>query len=255
MTFTLITRSLIIYFIVFLLIRLMGKRQIGEMQPFELVITLIMADLATIPMAETALPLIHGIIPIITLTLLHFIISILCMKSLTFRKLINGKPIIVINPNGVDYKALKKLSMTVNDLMENLRTCGYFNLEEILYAIIQTNGTTSVLPRAPYAPLTANAVNLETQPASLPIILISEGKFVKENLNLAKINHNFISKQVSKIKLKTTDIFFAPKAKCIFNQKLAVLKLLKQTLKEMKNGKKNYNYCNTICNTIIFSIL
>ncbi len=234
MTFTLITRSLIIYFIVFILIRLMGKRQIGEMQPFELVITLIMADLATIPMAETALPLIHGIIPIITLTLLHFLISFLCMKSLTLRKLINGKPIIVINPNGVDYKALKKLSMTVNDLMENLRSCGYFNLEEILYAIIQTNGTTSVLPRTAYAPLTANTVKVETEPASLPIILISEGKFVKENLNLANINHNFISKQVSKIKLKPTDIFFASintEGKMYIQPKVGCFKIIETNFK------------------------
>lgn len=209
MTFTLITRSLIIYLIVFLLIRLMGKRQIGEMQPFELVITLIIADLATIPMAETALPLIHGIIPIITLALIHFILSFLSMNSLTFRRIINGKPVIVINPNGVDYKALKKLSMNVNDLMENLRGCGYFNLEEVLYAIVQTNGTFSVLPRSPYAPLTASTLDVSTEEASLPIILISEGKFVTENLELAKINHSFITKQVGKVNLKPSDIFFA----------------------------------------------
>lgn len=208
MAFTLITRSLIIYLIVFLLLRLMGKRQIGEMQPFELVITLIIADLATIPMAETALPLIHGIIPIITLALIHFILTFLSMKSVYLRKLINGKPVIVVNPNGIDHKSLKRLNMNVNDLMENLRGCGYFNLEEVLYAIMQTNGTLTVLPRSAYAPLNASNVGIKVENASLPIILISEGKVVKENMEIAQINNNFLVKQLGKVSLKISDIFF-----------------------------------------------
>lgn len=208
MTYTLIIRSIIIYFLVFILLRLMGKRQIGEMQPFELVITLIIADLATIPMAETALPLVHGIIPIITLALIHFALTFLCMKSLFFRKLINGKPIIVINPKGVDYKALKKLNMNFNDLMENVRGLGYFNLEEVLYAIMQTNGTLTILPRAPYAPLNANNAKIEVDPASLPVILISEGKFVKENLILAKIEPEFINNTISQNGIEPNNVIF-----------------------------------------------
>ena len=208
MTYTLIFRSIIIYFLVFILLRLMGKRQIGEMQPFELVITLIIADLATIPMAETALPLVHGVIPIITLALIHFALTFLCMKSLYFRKLINGKPVIVINPNGVDYKALKKLNMNFNDLMENVRSLGYFNLEEILYAIMQTNGTLTILPRAPYAPLNANNAKIDVEPANLPVILISEGKFVKENLNLAKLEPDFINKTVSDNNIDPNSVIF-----------------------------------------------
>lgn len=208
MTYTLIVRSVIIYFLVFILLRLMGKRQIGEMQPFELVITLIIADLATIPMAETALPLVHGIIPIITLALVHFVLTFLCMHSLCFRKLINGKPIIVINPQGVDYMALKRLNMTFNDLMENVRGLGYFNLEEILYAIMQTNGTLTILPRAPFAPLNANTAKIDVEPASLPITLISEGKMVKENLKLAKIEPQFINSNISSCGLKPSDVIF-----------------------------------------------
>ena len=118
MTFTIIIRSLIIYIIVLFLIRLMGKRQIGEMQPFELVITLVIADLATIPMGEPAIPLIHGIIPLITLVCLHFLLSFLMRKSLYFRKLINGLPVILIGPDGIDFKALRKLNMNFNDLQE-----------------------------------------------------------------------------------------------------------------------------------------
>ena len=195
--------------VVFLLLRFMGKRQLGEMQPFEFVITLIIADLATIPMAETALPLIHGIIPIITLSLVHFILTFLSMKSVKMRKLINGKPIIVINPNGIDYKSLERLNMNFNDLMENLRGCGYFNLEEVLYAIMQTNGTLTVLPRAPFAPLNANNAKIIVEENSLPIILISEGKPVKENLELAQIDANFILNNIKKLHLNLNDLVYA----------------------------------------------
>lgn len=196
MTFTIIIRSIIIYLIVLFLLRLMGKRQIGEMQPYELVITLVIADLATVPMAETALPLVHGIIPLLTLMVLHYIISFMSRKSMFFRKLFNGKPIILISPDGIDFKALKKLNMNLNDLQESLRACNYFNLEEVLYAIIQTNGALVVVPRSAYAPLTANDVGIEKEDACLPIMLVIEGKLLKENLKIAGIDENYILSQL-----------------------------------------------------------
>ena len=196
MTYTLIFRSIIIYILVLILLRLMGKRQLGEMQPFELVIMLIFADLATIPMAETALPLIHGIIPILTLAVLHYLLSFLSRKSIVLRKIINGKPQIVISPNGIEYSTLKQLDLNMNDLIEGIRGCGYFNLEEILYAIIQTNGTITVLPRGAYAPLTANDIKLEKEKASLPIIVFAEGKFIHENMNIAKIDEGFLNTKI-----------------------------------------------------------
>ena len=203
MTFTIIIRSIIIYSIVLFLIRLMGKRQIGEMQPFELVITLVIADLATIPMAETALPLIHGIIPLLALVCLHFLLSFLSRKSNFFRKLLNGKPIILISPDGVDFKALKKLNMNFNDIQEALRGANYFNLEEVLYAILQTNGTLTVIPRAPYAPLTAGDVGIDKANASLPIMIITKGKLLKNNAKMAQINEKFIEKQLKNTNIKS----------------------------------------------------
>ena len=182
MTFTLITRSLIIYSIVLLLVRLMGKRQIGEMQPFELVITLIIADLATVPMAETSLPLVYGIFPIITLCCVHFLLSFLTRKSTIIRKFLNGKPVILIDPKGINYKNLKESNMNFSDLQEGLRNQGYFNLDEILYAIIQTNGTLSIMPRSQYAPLTANDMKIDKEKSALPIIIVAEGKKMEENL-------------------------------------------------------------------------
>lgn len=197
MTFTLIVRSILIYAIVLFLFRIMGKRQLGEMQPYELVITLIIADLATIPMSDTALPLTHGIIPIISIALIHYFLAFLTRKSLRIRRIINGTPVILITPDGVDYDALKKLNMNFNDLMEGLRTSGYFNLEEILYAILQTNGSLSVLPRSAYAPLTSHDVGLKKDEATLPIIILAEGKCISENLAVTRIDENFIKKSIA----------------------------------------------------------
>lgn len=210
MTFTLIIRSIIIYGVVLFLIRMMGKRQIGEMQPFELVVTLVIADLATIPMAETALPLVHGIIPLLTIVCLHYLLSFIARKSLRFRKFLNGKPIIVVNPDGIDFNALQRLNMNFNDLMESLRACNYFNLEEVLYAIVQTNGTLTVVPRATYAPLTANDMGISKPEAALPIIIISKGKFVKENLNISKLKSEDIISALEKAEIKSLkDVLFS----------------------------------------------
>ena len=203
MTFTIIIRSIIIYAIVLFLIRLMGKRQIGEMQPFELVITLVIADLATIPMGEPAIPLIHGIIPLFTLVCLHYLLSFLSRKSTWIRKVINGKPVILISPDGVDFKALQKLNMNFNDLQESLRGCNYFNLEEILYAIVQTNGTLTVLPRSAYAPLTPIDMGIKKESTSLPILIISKGKLLKENSVIAGITNDCLEKQLQKTKFKS----------------------------------------------------
>ena len=198
MTFTLISRSLILYSIILLLIRIMGKRQIGEMQPFELVITLIIADLATIPMAETQLPLIQGIIPLLTLACLHYFICLLSRKSVFFRKIFSGKPVILLDPNGVNFENLRNVNMNFNDLTEGLHNAGYFNLEELLYVILQTNGTLSVVNRSQFTPLTASDVNIDKEPATLPIIIVTKGKIMKENIKLAGVDENFVKENASK---------------------------------------------------------
>ena len=192
MTYTLILRSIIIYILVLFLLRVMGKRQIGQMQPYEFVITLILADLATVPMSDTALPLVHGIIPLLTLVVIHYIFSIIERKSNWARKVLNGKPVILIDPQCINYQNLKLCNMNFNDLQENLRIAGYFNLDEILYAIIQTNGNVSVLPRAEFAPLTADALGVNVPTSSLPIILVEEGKLLVENMKLAEVDKEFI---------------------------------------------------------------
>lgn len=203
MTFTLICRSLILYILILFLLRIMGKRQLGEMQPFELVITLILADLATIPMAETALPLIQGVIPILTLACIHYFICFLSRKSIFCRKLFSGKPVILLDESGINYENLQRANMTFNDLLEGLHTAGYFNLEELLYVILQTNGTMTVVNRAPFTPLTANDLNLPKESSTLPMIIVAKGKVVGENLKVAGINEDFIRESISKVGIQS----------------------------------------------------
>ena len=128
---TIIIRSILVYLIVLFVFRVMGKRQLGQMQPFELVLTLIIADLATIPMAEVAMPVLHGVIPLLTLVVLHFIITFLTRKSCKISKFVSGKPMIVVNPKGIDYKALKNLNLSTDDLFEALRGSGFFSLSDV----------------------------------------------------------------------------------------------------------------------------
>jgi len=170
----------------------MGKRQLGQMQPFELVLTLVIADLATIPMAEVSVPVLHGIIPVFTLVLIHFILTYLSNTFPKCARIISGKPIIVINEKGIDYKALRELNITIDDLFEAIRGQGCFSLDQIQYAIMETNGKISVLTKAKYSPVTNSDLNLEPEENVLPVNLISEGKLLKENLSIANVDEEFI---------------------------------------------------------------
>lgn len=203
---TIILRSIIIYLIVLFVFRIMGKRQLGQMQPFELVLTLIIADLATIPMAEISVPVLHGIVPLFTLVILHFLLTLLTRISTTLSAVVSGKPVILINPRGIDYKAMKKLSISIDDIFEAMRGLGYFSLEQVEYAIMETNGKISILPKAELAPATNQSVGAQVEKAVIPINIISEGKILKENLALANIDEAFVEKflktNIGKAKIK-----------------------------------------------------
>ena len=165
-------RIVIIFITLFVVMRLMGKRQIGEMQPYELVITLIISDLACIPMADNTIPLLYGIIAILTVYFLHQVVCLLDLNSRTAKALLSGTPSIVLNKNGIDDTQLKKNNLDVSDLIESLRVKGYFALDAVEYALYESEGMFSALPKKDY----------ESLQTSLPILLIDEGKFVEENI-------------------------------------------------------------------------
>ncbi len=164
-------RTLIILITLIVLMRLMGKRQIGEMQPFEFIVTLIIADLACVPMADVSIPLVYGIVSIGCLFLLHQAFSILEQKGKFFKKIISGSPSVVINKDGVVIKELKKNNMSVDDLIESMRTSGYFSLDDLYYAIYESNGQLSAFENS----------GRENAPTSLPLLIVSEGKIDKSN--------------------------------------------------------------------------
>ena len=196
---TLVLRCAIIYAIVLIVFRLMGKRQLGELQPFEFVITLIIADLATIPMAELNIPVLHGVIPLITLMLLHFFISWASRKSIFMRKVLNGKPMLIVTPDGINYKALKQLNMNFDDLTEAMRNLNYFAFDEIAYAIVETNGKITILPNANNAPLCATDFNIKKNQSTLPVTLISDGKILKDNMQKTNCTEKFLLEQIKKV--------------------------------------------------------
>lgn len=190
--FVLITRAILIYVVILIVIRLMGKRQLGEMQPFEFVITLIIADLACIPMAEATVPLLHGIVPLLTLVVLHFLMSVFSRKSVRLRNFFNGNPVVVMDANGIKYDALKALNITLDDLSEGLRINEYFSFDEIAYAIIETNGKLSVLPKSQMSPPTAQNMKVTTDDAHPSLILINDGKLIDKNLKTLGVQKTFV---------------------------------------------------------------
>ena len=204
--FIVFLRVLIIYITVLVFLRLMGKRQIGEMQPYEVVITLIIADLATLPMSDTNIPLFNGILPLAILVLIHYIITFLTRKSIHVRRILSGRPVVVISPNGIEYKALKDLNMNIDDLIESLRQSNYYSFDQVLYAIIETNGKFSVIPTSNNSPATAEDVGVQKPPAKIPHIIISDGKLIKDELKISKLNIKTLNKILAHLKISIKEL-------------------------------------------------
>ncbi len=175
-------RTLILYIFIIIAIRLMGKRQVGEMQPAELVITILVSAVASVPMQDIDIPLAHGIIPILTLIGAEVIISAISLKSLPFRRLLSGKPVIIIENGALNQKALKKLRLSIDDVLEDLRLKDVFDLRDVRMAQVETNGQISILLNASAQPVTAKMMSL-TPGAQEPFhLVVSDGHFLPENL-------------------------------------------------------------------------
>ncbi len=184
-------RSTIVYLAVLIIIRLMGKRQIGEMQPFEFVVTLIIAELACIPMSDVSIPLLYGISAILAVFIIHQIMTLLASYKTFFRTMLSGKPSVVINKNGIDFKELKKNNLDVDDLIESMRGLGYFSLDSVNYAIYESNGTLSAV---------ANS-QMENYD-QIPIILYKNGKPNTNNVQLINMTNNDFENIFSKSNVK-----------------------------------------------------
>lgn len=196
-------RATILYILILWVIRTMGKRQVGELQPFELVITILIADFAAAPIENTGIPLMNGVVPIITLLFLEVVFSSLMLKSQWARRIIDGTPSVVMDKGKIIYKELKKQRININDLLERLRILGYPNLQELDYVIIEPDGQLSVIPKAENQPLTPKDMNIEVNSnKTMPIALITDGKRNKHNMQRVGYDNVQLDKQLKKQGMK-----------------------------------------------------
>lgn len=191
-------RTLIIFLVLVVVMRLMGKRQIGEMQPFEFIITLIIADLACIPMADLSIPLIYGVAAVLALFLLHQLFTLIEQSGSLPKKILSGTPAVVINKNGVDMNELKKNNLGLDDLIESMRSQGYFSLDDLDYAIFESNGKLSALENS-----------ARKQSPSMPVLIINNGKILGKNLKVLQDDEYKIKRFLADngATLKTTEVF------------------------------------------------
>lgn len=199
-------RSVIIYILVVIAVRIMGKRQIGELNPHELVITILISSVATVPLQDNSMPLTNSIIPILIFVALEVIGSALSMKSLWFRNLIQGKPIIIIKDGKLQQKDLKRLRFTIDDLMDSLRRQDVFDISQVAYAVVETNGNLTVQKKSAYMPLTSLDMNLPKQEAVMPITVVIDGKPVSEYFGSTKYSQAEIEKLVKGTGVDIKDI-------------------------------------------------
>ena len=202
-------RAIILYTVVLVVMRLMGKREIGQLQPFELAISIMIADLASVPMTELGIPLTNGIIPILGLLVMDLLISWLNMKSIFVRKLICGKPSILIYRGKIDEKALRKERLTINELQERLRGSNIFNLSDVEYAILETNGEVTVITKPEKREVTTEDLNLDVVYEGIPYDLVVEGKIMHENLKALGKDEQWLKRQLKKFKAVPEDVLIA----------------------------------------------
>ena len=195
--FTSLTRTIILYLLIIVGVRLMGKRQVGELEPSELVLSLLIADLASVPMQDLSIPLHAGAIPILALLSLTMILSVLTMKSVRFRNLLCGSPSIIIRDGQIDQKEMRRNRLTVDELLEELRSHGCVEPSGVKYAILETNGLLSVLPYANQKPPTVEQLHLDSRETGLPVVLISDGTLLEKNLNLLGHDRLWLDRQLS----------------------------------------------------------
>ncbi|MBQ6630961.1 MAG: DUF421 domain-containing protein [Romboutsia sp.] len=181
-------RSIILYVAVLIALRIMGKGEIAEMNAFDLVITLLIAEVAAIPMQDNSIPMIYGIASITGLVFIEILISFIALKSRTISKFLSGSPTVLISKSKLNYKQLKKERVSIEELLEELRTQGYFNIKDVQYAILETDGNLSIVPSTSYDSSKTSDFK------HLPLPVIIDGKIVKDNLKELNKDDKWISK-------------------------------------------------------------
>ena len=191
-------RTLILYLLLLTVIRLMGKRQIGQMEPSEFVVTMLVANLAAVPMQDNAVPLYTGLVPILTVLGLELVLAVLSMKSIPLRKLLCGKPVILIENGNILQQNLRKTRITLDELTGHLREKDVLDPRAVQYAILETNGNLSVFPYPKERPATAREAGIQTRKQYLPITIVSDGRILSDNLVLTGRDQHWLEKTLKK---------------------------------------------------------
>lgn len=218
-------RTIIIFVSLVVSVRIMGKRQLGELEPAELVVAILIADLASHPLQDPGTPLIYGLVPVITLLCCEVLISAVVLKSVKFRLLICGKPSILIRNGKIDQKEMKKNRFTVDELSEELRRKDITDISVVQYAILETDGTVSTVLFPNERTVTAGQLGIKTMDKGIPVIVINNGRIMSKNLSYIGKNESWLRKELNKRNIsshndvyimtvdKTNNIFIAAKEK------------------------------------------
>ena len=206
----LIIRTIILYFIIMIALKIMGKRQIGQLQPFELVVILVISEMASISMQYIGVSLLNSIIPIITISILQITLALINLKSSKARRFICGYPTTVIKNGKILEEEMASLRMNVNDLLEIMRSKGFFNLAEVECAIMETNGQLSIMPRSNKRPLQLDDIGLNASPEKPAVTLILDGRFMYDNMDKPPYNLPWLKKKLAEHNINDINqVFFA----------------------------------------------
>lgn len=203
-------RTLILYALVVIVMRIMGKRQIGQLQPFELVVAIMISELAAVPMQNTGIPLVNGIVPILTLLVAQILVSFIALKSAKARAVICGTPSVLVENGKINEKVLRNEMVSLTDLLEQLRSKNVYNIADVEFAILETNGQLSVIPKSQKRPLNPEDMNIPTKYEGLPIDLIIDGEIMYKNLEKAELDEGWLRLELGKFGFASLqDVLFA----------------------------------------------
>jgi uncharacterized membrane protein YcaP (DUF421 family) len=199
----LLLRSAILYLLVIIGVRFMGKRQIGELQPSEFVVAMLISEFASMPITDGSVPLLNGVIPIITLVSLEVIFSYLALKNCVIRDFVTGRPSIIIHNGTINQKEMEKLRLNMDDLIKELRLKNILDIQDVRYAILETNGQLSVFTHPPLQQVTCTDVKAKPRDNPLPFIIISGGKLNRYNMTMLEKDDRWLQQQLKKHRLKS----------------------------------------------------
>ena len=200
-------RTLLLYAAVIAAVRLMGKRQLGELDPSELAVTILVSDLAAVPMQDPGIPMLSGLVPIAALISLEILLSFAALKSRLFRRLLNGQPAIIIRSGRLDFKKLRQLRLTTDEVVETLRKQNVASVADVKYGVIEPDGSLTVVLKQPQQPVTAEMLGLTPKDTGLPLVVVSDGKLVYRSLQLLHLDPREIENRLKNQSLALSDVF------------------------------------------------